>query len=191
MKFEFYGKVGLNIMSSSWSGLGLYDPDDFNSKSTVGFDLSVGFQSHFRPSDPSNFYWGAEISLTQVGGAYDAFSYHNSFYPAENLHNLGVDFGPVVGWKKPIFKGLVLDLHFSPGFLLFFKERNVEYDYDNSGGNTEWVDDGIANVYFKGGLGVWIKRFNIDLSYRYVTNIYFEDYYNSYSNVILSVGYRF
>lgn len=197
LKFEFYGKVGLNIMTSDWNGLE-YNPDGLNSKPTVGFDLSFGFLSHFHPSRPSNFYWGAEISLTQVGGAFEGFSYIHFYwshgkefiFPSTKFSNFGFSITPTIGWKKALSKGVSLDLHLNPGCLFLFKEGEVEYTI-SSGGTDYCTVDEIPNFNLKAGVGVWIKRFNIDFSYRIAKNMELVYYRNFYSNFILSVGYRF
>ncbi|MDE7350387.1 MAG: hypothetical protein K2N25_04920 [Muribaculaceae bacterium] len=60
IKLHWYGKAGINV--------GVTDGDIHNysiplSSNTMGLDINGDFYSYFRPSNPSDFYWGANISI--------------------------------------------------------------------------------------------------------------------------------
>lgn len=204
LKFEFYGKVGLNIMSADWNSFNFYyyDNENVSGKSKLGLDLTFGFMSHFRPSNPSNFYWGAELSLTQVGGGFDEYSYTANgdghyTYPSCSFADWGVSIAPSIGWKKEIADDICLDLHFNPGIFCKFNKKRIEYTSEYYYNDTPHIYDNQHNIdgsyfraSFKGGIGVWYKRMNIDLSYKYLTD-FESNYHIDYSNFTLSLGYRF
>jgi len=196
LEFEFYGKVGANIMSADWNSFEFHgDPENIAGKSKLGFDLTFGFMSHFRPSRPSNFYWGAELSLTQVGGGFDEFTaqYNSSYtYPSCSFANWGATLSPTIGWKKEIADDICLDLHFNPGIFSKFSCKNIDYikEYNNTLHHDYCIDSSYFRASLKGGIGVWYKQMNIDLSYRYLT--WFEsERCIDYSNIIISLGYKF
>lgn len=194
IKLDFYAKAGINIMSTDWEGLPEWRTDlsQLEKKSTVGFNLAFGLMSHFRPTRPSDFYWGAEIGLSQVGGGYNELRSNTEYYPAEKYSDLGAYITPVIGWMKPLSKTVSLDLHFNPGVFFKFKEKEISYfhniDYNNGHEDWEYVDR-YFNLMFKVGAGLWINKFNVDFSYMPVVSI--DTYYNSFTNLILSVGYKF
>lgn len=200
LKFEFYAKVGANIMSADWNAL-YWDPEPnerISGKSKFGVDFTFGFLSHFRPSNPSNFYWGAEVSLSQVGGGFNEFTCTNSYYkdtyiyPSTSFADWGAAISPTIGWKKEVAKNISLDLHFNPGFFFKFKDKFIDYYYSDGSyqyGGNDWIDYREC-VSFKGGVGVWFNNFIVDVSYRHIT--LFDGYSCiNYSNVIISLGYRF
>lgn len=197
-------------MNADWNGYDwYYEPDEsISGKSKFGVDFTFGFLSHFRPSRPSNFYWGAEVSLSQVGGGFDKFTYtmfnnsyhkHTYIYPSASFADWGAAISPTIGWNKEVDKNITLDFHFNPGVFLKFNHRSISCDeelifyeddhycyYENSRG--EWIDI-FARVSFKGGVGVWFNNFIVDVSYRHLTR--FKKEYINYSNFIISLGYRF
>ncbi len=201
LKFEFYGKVGANIMSADWNKYNFRGKpqSDLTGKSKFGVDFTLGFMSRFRPSNPSNFYWGAELSLTQVGGGYDEFTLERwrlETYPACSFADWGVVLSPAIGWKKGVTDKISIDMHFNPGIFYKFNLREVDFTWSSTSNNvtesyqlTNNIDDSRIRVSLKGGVGVWFNKVNIDFSYRYLT--LFEDYYVNYSNFIISLGYSF
>ncbi len=199
LKFEWYGKVGLNMMSTRWNGQFWGDSESIDDNETkIGANLDFGFLSHFRPSHPSNFYWGAELSLTQVGGGFKSAErgYSNpDIFDSYSYTGLGICVGPSLGWKKYLGSFIQLDLHFSPELLLVLTQpKELNYKWYSSS-LEEWryytdsFDRSVFNFALKGGVGVWVNRFNIDLSYRGTISV--DNVDNDYSNIILSVGYRF
>lgn len=197
-KFEFYGKVGLNLMTASVEH-SYFDDELLSAQPKVGFDLNLGFICHFRPSHPSNFYWGMELGLTQVGSSYKshtADSYtpgHRRTERIKSHQNIGVILSPSFGWKKGISNDISIDVHINPGVL--FNPRYVEMEshvvYYKDGtlnGSNDNFDE-VKKKWFlsiKSGIGVWYNRWNIDFSYRRSTSDHID-----FSNYIISLGYRF
>lgn len=201
-KLEWYAKVGLNLMSTNW-GIDALDVDDTyyweqnvvgGGKMKAGFNIGGGFISQFRPSNPSEFYWGAEIGLSQVGGGFDSVlairGGGNALFQSGSARLFSVYCGPSLGWMRPLSGNMKLDVHFNPELMFIF----------GSGSNIYGVEDGkydrlgqIAHsgvgFALRGGIGVWYKKFNIDLSYRGVVK--FSEDENGFNNFILSVGYAF
>lgn len=214
IKLEWHAKLGLNLMSTQWnefkgwSTSGGYGNPVTGSKTKAGVSLEVGFTSHFRPKNPSNFYWGANVGVTQVGGGFDEFSYtHDGYYYVNEYNyqsftyaNWGAFIGPSIGWEKPVAKNVKLDVHLNPEMLFLFGSGKY-YDYHvaniaDDGDTDEYdgthsVSSEAINFSIRGGVGVWFNRINIDFSYRYVFSVWDPSDDNAYRNIALSVGYRF
>lgn len=222
-RMEWYAKVGLNLMSINW---GEYPLEAFYDNVTIsgggkvlaGFNIGGGLISYFRPSNPSDFYWGFEAGISQVGGGFD--SMHsirtNVWYNGDITSNesntdgtsarfFSVYVGPSIGWKKSLTNKISLDLHFSPEFLAAFGDgKEIPYyyhseythrDYNDrvitepySYNSTTYINKDLCHLAMRGGIGVWFNKFNVDLSYRGTVKI--DDYVN-FNNIILSVGYAF
>lgn len=200
LKFEFYAKVGANIMSADWNAFSFANKldDNISGKSKFGVDFTFGFLSHFRPSNPSNFYWGAELSFTQVGGGYDEFMTSGNSttqtFPSYTFSDWGTILSPSIGWKKEVVNNISLDLHFNPGIFYKFQHKMIECDvvhynsYNdpyNDHKDCIDIDGNHIKASLKGGIGLWYNRFNFDFSYRHTTGKI------KYSNFIISLGYRF
>lgn len=196
-KFEFYGKIGANIMSADFNALDSWGwgnkPDGtISCKTKFGVDVAFGLISHFRPSNPSNFYWGAEIGISQVGGGYDEFTSSGSgvrYYPSTSFADLCAGVSPTIGWEKEVADNISIDLHLNPGVLFKFKTRTVDNYINNVYYDYEIDPVPPIKAFIKGGIGVWINRINVDLSYR--NTLFDVDSHVNYSNVIISLGYRF
>lgn len=172
-KLSWYGKVGVGI------GLGKYEktnPFEWPGTPTVNgfanFDLAFGFQSHFRPSNPSKFYWGAELGLL-ISSAYveSAYFYSTSNYKLSDewyggsVSSFGGFVDLTIGYKSPISSSVILDIHAAPEFKIG-TEPKTERCYE-SYSYTTWHSESVWKEYdcgFKIGAGVWIKRVNIDMS---------------------------
>lgn len=207
IKMEFYAKAGVSLMSTNWKPVKdvcSYNLD-IDSKSKVGYDLSFGFMSHFRPSKPSNFYWGAELSIFQVGGELNEttgstgsptdYYYAKCIFPSYKYSEVGASLTPSIGWEKAIAKEISLDLHFNPGIFINFKEHYVDYIWEEYiDGEFDYQQDYDVLVgareygLFKVGAGVWIKRVNIDLSYKKLIPLGGG---NEYDYIVISLGYKF
>ncbi len=208
LKLEWYAKLGLNLMQANPNNpyyiSGPHDNVSGN-KMRVGFNLGFGMLSHFRPSNPSDFYWGAELGVTQEGGGWDAYqatdegSIWTSIYdyPEVSFTKFAAYLGPIIGWKKPIFGDIQLDIHISPQIAVPFGE-DIEVpctrteiwgtgDIDTYN-EYEYVYLGLPQMAIQGGVGVWINKFIVDFSYRHcvITSDQLKP-----SNIMLSVGYNF
>lgn len=190
-KFEWYVKAGLNLMNTHFR-FDYNDPSVEGSKTLAGFNAGFGTISHFRPSNPSDFYWGFELGISQVGGGFEQVSVVSHSYSTSDYSKSMLSFyvGPTLGWKKALTNSVKLDLHFNPEFVAIPSagEDEIEFFTDNSS-FQQYIDASVINMGFRGGVGVWFNKFNVDLSYRYITD--FDSYDNEYKNIILSVGYNF
>lgn len=214
-KLEWYAKVGLNLMSTNWGDcpfIDLYNSASITggNKVKAGFNVGGGFISHFRPANPSDFYWGAEVGVSQVGGGYDSLvsSGYLSNYSSQNgsMTRMSLYIGPGVGWMRSLTDKVKLDVHFNPELFLILGDNSTvhgvqefySWSYKDSSyylaqqynNYTREIDHNeIAHFALRGGIGVWYKKFNIDLSYRGVVK--FSEDENGFNNFILSVGYAF
>ena len=145
--------------------------------------------SHIRPTNPSNLYWGAELSFTQLGGGIEDYTSGDFNYPSRKLSMLCVSLSPTIGWKKEIVNDISLDLHFGAGILYKFQDGKLPYS-SGYGGAYKYIDTYLY-VPLKMGVGIWYKRFNFDLSYKKNLKLASVKSDVNYSNVIISVGYRF
>lgn len=206
-KLEWYAKVGLNLMSANWGkyafetyGKELGSDVIGGGKVKAGFNVGGGFISHFRPSNPSDFYWGAEVGVSQVGGGFDSV---NTFRPgiigvfqSGSSSYVSIYCGPGIGWMKPLTGNIKLDVHFNPEALFIVGSGSDVDGVERPSYNDDQYDTvvhisnvNVAHFALRGGIGVWYKKFNIDLSYRGVVK--FSENENGYNNFILSVGYAF
>lgn len=203
-KLEWYAKVGLNLMSVNWG----YQPlEDYlyyqnvvgGGKIKAGFNIGGGFISHFRPLNPSDFYWGAEIGLSQVGGGLDSVSAINGYggyvmFQSGSARFFSMYCGPGFGWMRSLSGNMKLDVHFNPELMLIFGSGPtingvVDYGVNGSYDISSHISHPDAGFALRGGIGVWYKKINVDLSYRGVGKPNGDD--NCFNNFILSVGYAF
>jgi hypothetical protein len=218
-RMEWYVKAGINLMSINW------DEDPLGSfyrnvtisgggKMLAGFNVGGGLISYFRPSRPSDFYWGFEVGVSQVGGGFDSMtgldygynSRYEKYANGSSARFFSVYVGPSIGWKKALTSNISLDLHFNPEFLIALGDGpdilyNTHYEYSyydyyddktisysDTYNSTTYVYKDLCHLAMRGGIGVWFNKFNVDLSYRGTVKI--SDYV-SFNNIILSVGYAF
>lgn len=151
----------------------------FDSNLKMGYDVTLGLQKAIKGG---RFYYGPELGVTSRG-----FQLENK---GSNWWNVieygGLSHGVFVsplnfGFQQRLSNKLTLDAHVG---------LPVTYYYCD-----DIEDDGMSDDYdgwdfnMKLGVGVWIKRFNIDLSYRHG---FLETWGEGQSNnVMLGLGYRF
>lgn len=151
----------------------------FDSNMKMGYDVTLGLQKAIKGG---RFYYGPELGVTSRGFQLE--------YTGSNWWNVieygGLSHGVFVsplnfGFQQRLSNKLMLDAHVG---------LPVTYYYCD-----DIEDDGMSDDYdgwdfnMKLGVGVWIKRFNIDLSYRHG---FLETWGEGQSNnVMLGLGYRF
>lgn len=153
--------------------------ENFDSNLKMGYDVTLGLQKAIKGG---RFYYGPELGVTSRGFQLE--------YKGSNWWNVieygGLSHGVFVsplnfGFQQRLSNKLTLDAHVG---------LPVTYYYCD-----DIEDDGMSDDYdgwdfnMKLGVGVWIKRFNIDLSYRHG---FWETWGEGQSNnVMLGLGYRF
>lgn len=183
----WYVRAGLSNMSA--------DIDDADSK--LGYDISVGFQ---KPFTNAGFYWGMEWALASQGvkvdDTYYYEDYYNSYYGGCEDEYMGhlIRFSPAtVGYKYDInvLGGITLDAHLGA-----FVSYTYGHVYDCSEGNEiddEWFDFHSSSLDYglRGGIGVWWKKFNFDVSYQSGFNDKLMEGEGCFDALTLSLGYAF
>lgn len=125
------------------------------------YNAALGYQRQF---NRQGAYWGAQIGLMQ--NAYEEVHYPYDIYNALSLY-----LGPTVGLKKHLGVNTQFDGHVGAGYLRTF-------DSDAYQANS---------IKWELGLGIWYKRFLIELQYdgsfasNSITN----------NGVLLNLGYKF
>lgn len=153
--------------------------ENFDCNLKMGYDVTLGLQKAIKGG---RFYYGPELGVTSRGFQLE--------YTGSNWWNVieygGLSHGVFVsplnfGFQQRLSNKLTLDAHVG---------LPVTYYYCD-----DIEDDGMSDDYdgwdfnMKLGVGVWIKRFNIDLSYRHG---FLETWGEGQSNnVMLGLGYRF
>lgn len=183
----WYVRAGLSSMSA--------DIEDADSK--LGYDISVGFQ---KPFTNAGFYWGMELALASQGCKIDnTYIYYNKYYEYigggedEYMGHL-IRFSPVtLGYKYDInvLGGITLDAHLGA-----FVSYTYGHTYDCSEGDEiddEWFDFRSKSLDYglRGGIGVWWKKFNFDVSYQSGINDKLMEGEGCFDALTFSLGYAF
>lgn len=183
----WYVRAGLSSMSA--------DIEDADSK--LGYDISVGFQ---KPFTNAGFYWGMELALASQGCKIDnTYKYYDKYYEYiggcedEYMGHL-IRFSPVtLGYKYDInvLGGITLDAHLGA-----FVSYTYGHTYDCSEGDEiddEWFDFRSKSLDYglRGGIGVWWKKFNFDVSYQSGINDKLMEGEGCFDALTFSLGYAF
>lgn len=144
----------------------------------VGYDFTLGLQ---KPIKNSNFYYGPELGLTSRGFQLEYEGSQWQYASEDGGLSHGVFISPInFGYQHKFTDKLALDAHVGLPISYYY------YDGLPSGIGDE-ADGWDVNLKF--GVGIWIKKFNVDLSYRYG---FLETLGEGHSkNVMLGIGYRF
>lgn len=155
-------------------------PDNFDNKMEMGYDITLGFQKAIKGG---NFYYGPELGATTRGYQleYTVYNYYEEY--TDNIGGLshGVFVSPLnFGYQHKFTDKLALDAHVGLPISYYYCD-------DLPSGISDESDGWDFNL--KLGVGIWIKKFNVDLSYRYG---FLETLGEGHSkNVMLGIGYRF
>lgn len=170
IKLNWYGKAGINIGVTKGELSPLLD----ETPTTFGLDLNPGFYCFFRPSKPSDFYWGADINvgvnfIHLNEGSYEvSWSSNSSYYywSAQNFFLPYVNIAPQLGWRKKLSNSLDLDIHIEPVGLYISTTPEYDYHHDANSRYESIYGNCPCDVYSKIGLGLWHKNMIYDISYR-------------------------
>jgi hypothetical protein len=224
---EWIIRTGLSINNAAGPAVGFLKYDDSDDEETdsysvgprCGWDLSVAFN---KPLGTSGAYWGMELGLgsrgasakSEYGWTYTDYDGDKTEYfenSKQHISTWNAKFSPfTIGYKYPIKENIKLDAHIG---------AFVSYDFSGSA-SVKWEctdpDDNETEDYamddydielqrldagLQIGVGVWINKFNIDLTYQRgfinaSTSEYLED--DDYdcqhvysSNLMLRVGIAF
>lgn len=163
--FSMNGNCGPDILSHCESSL------------KAGYELSFGYNL---PLGQNGFYWGQELGLYSRGVKYtwdysDDYHSDNTIYQTKSEENYSGHCAKLIpiqfGYKLKVNDNIKIDAHLG-GFgsvtftsshkeELFYSDGTSEVDDDPSGQVARDFDGGIH-----AGLGVWYKRFNLDLAYQ-------------------------
>lgn len=152
-------------------------------KMNVGYDVSLGFQ---KPIRTAGAYWGMDFGLTSRGCKADDVK----------MIAHGVQYTPFTfGWKAPVADGIRIDPHVGV---------SISYDFSSKvkadGESCSWsdladelgVDCNKVDLGMNLGVGVWMGRFNVDLTYHHGFVDAFADAGGfKANNVMLRVGVAF
>ena len=159
----WYGKVGLNV-----NGLVGKGASDMDAKARAGYDLNFGFQ---KPMGRAGLYWGMEFGLTSRGFKQSVSGGNASVTEKELRHD--VIFSPFTfGFRKNLVGDLDIDAHV--GYFLSCDYTGKDKITAKVGSQkatestsmSDWDNYNRFDTGLKFGVGLWYKRYNLDLSYR-------------------------
>lgn len=125
----------------------------------AAYNLSLSYNRAFSNSD---WYWGAQLGSSL---------FNEPNYGEEATGCPTIYLGPKAGYTKQIARNAILDAHAA---------LNFEYAFS---------DDTPFTLSPELGIGVWYKRFLIELQYNYGIDI--VDFENMNSRLLLNIGIRF
>ena len=157
------GGISMNNLSDHASA------DGFGTK--VGYDFSVGFN---KPVGKLGFYWGMDLGLGTRGFEYNAKGDDLS----RSVFAHCIRLSPfTLGYQYALNDRLKIDAHMGAYALFDYAGKQDSTGNDRYG--YEYSDNLDGHNYCRGdagiqvGIGVWLGRFNIDLTYQrgFVTQI--------------------
>ena len=167
-KVEWILRAGFSMNGNCGSDI----HDNCKSSLKAGYELSFGYNL---PLGQNGFYWGQELGLYSRGVKYtwDYSDYSRDVTKCqENYSGHCAKLIPIqFGYKFKVNDNIKIDAHLG-GFgsvtftsshkeEIFYNDGTSEVDDDPSGQVARDFDGGIH-----AGLGVWYKRFNLDLAYQ-------------------------
>ena len=167
IKLHWYGKAGINVGVTNGMTNNYHDLDI--PSNSIGLDINAGFYSFFRPSNPSKFYWGADMSvgLNLVRLKYNE-SYNNLYYvTSQNIIMPYLNIAPQLGWTTDLSRATKLDIHIEPAGMFVSSSPTYNY-YSHNGSKYKDVIlfDSYLDGYSKIGVGIWHKNMIYEISYR-------------------------
>ncbi|MCR5780416.1 MAG: PorT family protein [Bacteroidaceae bacterium] len=212
-KANFYIKAGigtegaLGMESHLYSyNYGLIVEGKVNTVSHFAYNLSLGFD---RTIGQQGAYWAVEVGGGSRGVAFEAKDVTIGGTPVSNVEfndpNCSaflIHLMPQFGWKFQVSDNIKIDTHIGAfaGISLPINEiHSIEYINSTGAlGNTPlhsnvidyWGDyEDMFDVGAQIGIGLWIDRFNIDLSYRQGFFEMLEGPDGMANKLFLSIGY--
>lgn len=185
--------------------------DNDYSKCTLGTNTGAAFDLGFnKPIGGAGLYWGMELGVGSRGFSISYTDYVDEESTKSKITTWNVKYSPFIfGYKYSLTDDLKLDAHLGIFASYDFTHKFSTVESNGDKFTEEWYeytddfgyDDLDAGLGL--GIGVWYKRFNIDLTWqRGFTNLGSGDYYDyktnehkdftgSSSNLILRVGVAF
>lgn len=168
--------------------------------SKLGYDIAVGFQKSIKDK---GFYWGMEFGLGTRGAKNERSSETYTMKRSFVAHDIKLT--PLMfGYKYAFSDVLSLDVHLGAfgGFAYAGKGKEDEKRSSTSGEEEDSNEYGIDHALdtrfdagIQAGVGVWLSRFNVDLTYQRgfmpINPVMFGYEYGKSSNLILRVGVSF
>lgn len=175
----WYARLGVSFNNVAGAGevaeAGMDGPGDSSLGCRAGMDIDFGFQ---RPMGSFGLYWGMEFGIGTRGGAVK-YEYDEEFYDGTEKGHIttwNVKYSPFTfGYKYSVTDDIKLDAHLGAYISYDFSGKSVfswgnDYDEDEKLSiselkDSEWDFQPLdAGIQF--GIGVWWKRFNLDLTYQ-------------------------
>lgn len=140
--------------------------DDYYTDLHGKYSVIFGYQRQFYKN---GLYWGAQAGLNLF--CYDAYYDTSSYSYTEIKSGPALSLGPTIGLKRPLGTNTTFDTHIGVQYARLFAS-------DDDG-------DDCNRVVWEFGLGIWYKRFLIELeyqgSYGYVVD----------NGLLLNLGFKF
>lgn len=169
--------------------------------SKLGYDIAIGFQ---KPFQDGGFYWGMEFGLG-TGGAKNEMETESSYVYKQSYVAHNIKLTPLLfGYKYAFSDVLSLDVHLGAfgGFAYAGKGKEdqkwsstSEEEKDSNEYGIDHALDTRFDAGIQAGVGVWLSRFNVDLTYQRgfmsINPVMFGYEYGKSSNLILRVGVSF
>jgi hypothetical protein len=202
---SWYGRVG-GLLSkadidpsyeSIWS-------DEHEGCFQPGFNLTFGMEKPF--TRKTNFFWGLQLGASSLATGVKAYEeryvdYDYNAYWKGGKYSFTIPTvfaGPTIGYHKRLNEQTILDLHLSPQFHYALTQPDDYHDYaiiQNEGfKNSIYAHEEVDIPYtisVEFGVGLWIKRFIVDVGYRFDYDYKGNSGFYGLHNVMLSVGYVF
>lgn len=169
--------------------------------SKIGYDVAIGFQ---KPFQDGGFYWGMEFGLG-TRGAKNEMETESSYVYKQSYVAHNIKLTPLLfGYKYAFSDVLSLDVHLGAfgGFAYAGKGKEdqkwsstSEEEKDSNEYGIDHALDTRFDAGIQAGVGVWLSRFNVDLTYQRgfmsINPVMFGYEYGKSSNLILRVGVSF
>lgn len=190
----WYVRAGLSI--NMLSGLSSDDKEHYNlyqgtststsTGSKAGFEVDFGFN---KPIGKAGAYWGMELGIGNRGGKLTVGEDSNDKY---SFNTWSLNYSPVTfGYKYSLTDDIRLDVHLGAYALVDMSRKAKDDD-----GKELDADDTFDNRFdagLQGGIGVWYKKFNLDVTYRHGFVGFVSMPYDALksSAVMVRLGYAF
>ncbi|MDE6484521.1 MAG: porin family protein [Duncaniella sp.] len=179
----WYVRLGMSI--DNITGVG----SDCDASAKVGMDLDFGFN---KPMGGAGCYWGMDLGIITRGG-------HISFDRSDmqlNVNAWALKYTPFTfGYKYAVTDDIKLDGHLGV-FASYDLSNSAEFKDEDRDPDTYF--DSKFDLGIQAGIGVWWKKFNLDLSYQHgfmspFVDLSYGDYLgdNSTSAFVIRLGYAF
>lgn len=167
------------------------------------FNVAFGFQ---KQCNRHGLYWGAQLGVSNIESYtyaeienrywvnhYSSYAhYHWDYEDDDEAKGVGIIYlGPVLGFKKPVSSNVTFDGHIGASYCVSLGKytdwkRDVYCD-----GVLQYSDENRTLAHgpvWELGLGLWIKRFLVELEYRGFYDIE-DDHANT--SLLLNFGFKF